>query len=373
MTNKAKSNNVYVKIVGFFLFLTIVAIFAILHFALAKATIKIFSQTDTNTGTVLVEMQAENSEEKSPDAILGKIISTEFELETTVPSSQENVPSEKAGGYVTIINNYSKNQALVATTRLLTPDGKLFRITEKINVPAGGSIEVWAEADEGGEQFITEATKFIIPGLWIDLQEYIYAETATGMNLQAVPQYIVSQDNIDQAMADIEALAITQAIDQINELLVDALKINASRLSLEFETLESNVVGETSKEAYLKQKVRGYAVIFDESSLKNIAEEKFTKELDGEQSLIEFLPEGYSYKVVETYIDENKAILEVSLSAKISTNEKKLDIDKEKLIGQGQEGIKKYLQDLNINDAEVSFFPPWIDKAPKLKDHIIIE
>ena len=240
-------------------------------------------------------------------------------------------------------------------------------------MPAGGSIEVWAEADEGGEQFITEATKFIIPGLWIDLQEYIYAETATGMNLQAVPQYIVSQDNIDQAMADIEALAITQAIDQINELLVDALKINASRLSLEFETLESNVVGETSKEAYLKQKVRGYAVIFDESSLKNIAEEKFTKELDGEQSLIEFLPEGYSYKVVETYIDENKAILEVSLSAKISTNEKKLDIDKEKLIGQGQEGIKKYLQDLNINDAEVSFFPPWIDKAPKLKDHIIIE
>ena len=108
MTNKAKSNNVYVKIVGFFLFLTIVAIFAILHFALAKATIKIFSQTDTNTGSVLVEMQAENSEEKSPDAILGKIISTEFELETTVPSSQENVPSEKAGGYVTIINNYSK-------------------------------------------------------------------------------------------------------------------------------------------------------------------------------------------------------------------------------------------------------------------------
>lgn len=373
MTKRPKSSNVYVKIVGFFLFLTIAAIFAILHFALAKVTVKIFSQTDITNGTVLVEMQPENTEDPAPDTILGKIISTEFEIESTMPSSQEEVPSDKAGGFVTIVNNYSKNQVLIATTRLLTPDGKLFRLTDRVDVPANSTAQVWAQADQNGEDFVTGPTKFTIPGLWDVLQEYIYAETDTGMTLQSVPQYIVTQENLDQVQEDIKEKANAQALSQINDLLTDDLKINANRLYLSFETLESNKVGETSKDVYLKQKITGYAVIFDENKLKEVAEEKFKKDLDSEQSLVEFLAEGYSYKVVETYLDENKAILEVSLSAKVSTNEKKLDIDKERLIGQGQEGIRSYLQELNITDAEVSFFPPWIHKAPNLKDHIIIE
>ena len=132
MTNQANNTHtrVYSKIVIFFLILTILAIFVVLHFALAKVTIKLNSYTKEKKANILVELQSEDNEDIAPETILGKIISIDFETSASGSVDQTKVDGTRAAGYVTIYNKHSQDQPLVATTRLLTPDDKLFRIQE---------------------------------------------------------------------------------------------------------------------------------------------------------------------------------------------------------------------------------------------------
>lgn len=375
METKLKNHNtIYVKIVSFFLLLTISAIFVILHFALSKVTIKIYSNLENVENSILVEMQSENDDTISSDAILGKIMKTEFELNATSSSSYEVVPSEKAGGYVTIYNKYSKDQPLVKTTRLLTADNKLYRIQETIQVNAGESVRVWAEADKAGEEFTIGPTdKLTIPGLNESIQDKIYATAPDGMKQQGIPTYIVTEDDIKIINQELEDSAKQKILTEFNESLSDNLKITEDNLFLEFADIETTPVGSSSKEVVSKKSIKAKALVFSEEDLKAKAEEKFQKELNGEQTLVSFNEDAYSYKIIELDVENSQAILEVTLSATINNKASDLDIDKESLIGLDEQGIKDFLQEYKVDKVEIQFFPFWIKTVPKLKDHIIIE
>ena len=375
MTNQvlAKRNTIYSKIVTFFLLLTIAAIFIVLYFALSKVTIKIHSNLENKQQKILVEMQAENADNVSTDAILGKIITTDFELSATTTSQMEQVIGKRAGGYVTIYNNTAKDQGLVKTTRLLTPDQQLFRIIENVNVPAGGQIKVWADADQEGESYVSSSTTMTIPGLALGLQTKIYAESKDGLTLTSMPQYVVSQANIDELKDKIKELAKAKALEDINKSLSDDLKINDQKLFLDFKTLESSQVGDKSQEAVIKQKITASGLVFSETDLIKLAESKFTKSLDSNQSLDKFLTDQTSYKVLELNPETDHAVIEVALNADIKSNNSPWQIDKEKLVGLDEAGIRSYLQELRVEDVDIKFFPAWIKTAPRFKDHIIIE
>lgn len=363
----------YTKIVSFFLLLTLVIIFLILHFALAKATIRIVSNRQETTNSILVEMQAENADNISPESILGKIITVEFEATATSSASQTASESAKAGGYVTIHNNYSESQTLVATTRLLTPDQKLYRIQERVVVPSGGSAEVWAEADQEGDQFVIGPTNFVIPGLWIDLQELIYAESKDGMSKKSVPRYLATAENIEALKTQSQAQAKAQALDLINQQLSDNLKISDKRLFLNYETIAATDIGTETRELTLTQKVTAHGLVFDEADLVSAAQNKFIKELNSDQKLLEMDTDNISYDIAEIILEENQAILSVNISATVSESGTAFQIDKDQLIGKTSVQVREYLESINIQEAEINFSPFWVKKVPKIKDHIIIE
>ncbi len=376
MTSKIKTkNSIYVKIISFFLILTIGAIFLILHFALSKATITIFSRDENQNKQVVVALQSENTDNVANDAVIGKIINVELELEASAPSNSESIAAEKAGATVTIVNNYSKDQALVKTTRLLSTAGKIYRITENVNVPSKGQIKVWAEADQAGSDYVSEPLdKMTIPGLWPQLQDQIFAQAPDGFKQESRPGYNVTKENIDTAQNNLIAEAKKQGLAKINELLTADLKIDENRLYLKQEAISSSAVGDNSSLAKIKEKVKVYGLVFSVSDLYKLAENKFTSQLASDESIVEFLPDKYNYKISEIDVEKNTAILEVNLDAKIKSSSHPWLIDKSKLVGLNAEQIKEYLQgEFNISEAEVKFFPFWVHTAPKLKDHIIIE
>jgi hypothetical protein len=370
---KRNTNRVYVKIVSVFLVLTVLAIFIVIHFAVSKVTIKIYANLANKTDAVLVEMMPETSPDITAESFLGKIITVEFETELSSPSTIKTVESDKAGGYVTIHNNYSKSQPLVATTRLLTPDNKLYRIQNGVTVPAGGNVEVWAEADEAGDQFIIDATNMIIPGLWEGLHELIYAEAKDGMSLTSLPKYVATQQDLDTTQQKLTIQAETEALNLINASLPEKLVINKDRLFLKFTELDSTNIGSTSEEIYLKQAVTAYGLVFSEEDLQNRAQEKFINELTSQEKIVKFLPSDFSYEILEINTETEKAVLDVTMTAVISTNEKMAQIDKEKLIGLDKANIETYLQSIGVEQTEIKFFPVWLRKVPKIQDHIIIE
>ena len=89
-------------------------------------------------------------------------------------SGNANV-SQKATGIITIYNAYSSaSQSLVATTRFVTPDGKIFRLVNGVTVPGAtitngqivpSSIDATIIADVAGDSYnVSNIKKLTIPG-----------------------------------------------------------------------------------------------------------------------------------------------------------------------------------------------------------------
>lgn len=88
----------------------------------------------------------------------------------------------RAEGFVTLVNTHMSAQSLVATTRLLSPEGVLLRLKSGVTIPARGKLEqVVVYADQPGAHGNIGPTKFTIPGLSTWLQARVWAESSTAM------------------------------------------------------------------------------------------------------------------------------------------------------------------------------------------------
>lgn len=107
--------------------------------------------------------------------IPAQIFTDSKNITQTFPGSSFSTVSLKAHGTITIYNNYSAApQELVATTRFLTPDGKIFRIVNNVTVPGAtvtngkikpSSIDASIVADAAGPDYnIGPVSHLSIPG-----------------------------------------------------------------------------------------------------------------------------------------------------------------------------------------------------------------
>lgn len=369
-----RSNKIYSRIVIIFLILTIMAIGLVLHFALAKATIKIQGYQEERPANVLLEIQPEGTG-SSPEAIFGKILNTSFEAEVIQEVSQTKVAGQRAAGYVTIYNNYSKNQTLVKTTRLLTPDNKLYRLTETVQVPSGSQVTVWAEADQEGEQYLSAPAKFIIPGLWEGLRDKIYGQSEEAMQMQSIPKYIITPADIDQAQEKLAVAAQEQSLNAFNQMLSDNLQITAANLSLKYENGDATpLLGQETREFKYQKKVTAYGLVFNQEELVRAAQEKFKNSLSNNETLSSADTSNLNYNVVELDVAKGRAVLDVQFNAKVSGNNGLANIDKNRLAGRSISQAQDYLQnELKINEAQITLWPFWVQTIPTFQDHIIIE
>lgn len=111
--------------------------------------------------------------------LAGHVTSTN--LTTTVTAqpdaSGESVPAH-AGGQVSISNSTGKVQPLTSGTRLQSENGIIVRTTKRVDVPAGGSVQVDVVADPLGADGNLPPGKFTIVALHASLQSKIYGTSA---------------------------------------------------------------------------------------------------------------------------------------------------------------------------------------------------
>lgn len=371
MSNYQTRNRLFSKLVAFFLFLTILAIFVIFHFAAAKATITIYGQIQEQEYSTLIEMVPENSQSLSSNQIFGKILEQSFESEVSVESEFSSTNSAKAGGFVKLINQSNNDQTLIATTRLLSADNKLYRLKEKVIVPKNGEIKTWVEADQDGENFVAPAGKMMIPGLFPALQEKIYGESE-GFNLTSIPEYLVTEKSLKMAADKIKKDSEEKFLTEINNTLADELKINTNHIIAKYENIGGSNIGDKNPQTTLKQKITLNALIFSPEDLQKTSHNKYQAELSVNSKLLEILPD-FSYTITEIDLEKKQAIIESKFKAKISVKKNILEIDKDKLIGLTESEVNDYLSQFQVDKSEVKFFPFWVKKVPKFKDHIIIE
>ena len=102
-------------------------------------------------------------------------------------------------------NDSSISQPLVATTRLLTADGILFRMKKGATVPANGTVEVDVYADKSGKASEIGPSKFTIPGLNEARQKVVWAESIKPM-VGGVRQFgVIGSEDIKEAEGEMLA------------------------------------------------------------------------------------------------------------------------------------------------------------------------
>lgn len=158
---------------GFLWLLALVAVF-ILFFALSLflsgATITITpKEVKSEIDTTLTAIKGNS------DAVLPfEIMTLDGEETQTVKSTGKTTTGTKATGTVIIYNKFSTvSQKLIETTRIESPEGKIYRLDETVIVPGEktengttlpGSVEVTVTADAGGEAYNIGLSDFTIPG-----------------------------------------------------------------------------------------------------------------------------------------------------------------------------------------------------------------
>jgi hypothetical protein len=183
----------------------LVLLAVVFYFSFVKLDIVLIPAQERLSDGFTFNIYSSKEESSFPNnSLVGAVEQIEIAESNTYSASGTEKIGEEVTGKVLIINNYNKNQPLVATTRLLSADGKLFRIKNTINVPAGGSQEAEIYADEPSSAMAIGPAKFTIPGLWAGLQDKIYGESKEKFVYGEQQKKYIQQEDIDQAVKDLK-------------------------------------------------------------------------------------------------------------------------------------------------------------------------
>ena len=370
-----RSLSLYRKIALSFIVLTVVLLAVIFYFSFVKVSIFLAPTQERLSGNLIIDVldkdkkitKAENEAE-----IFGEVEPVEIEETKTYYASGIDIIGEEVVGKVTIINNYSKNQQLVATTRLIS-NNKLFRIKNTVNAPARGQIEVEVYADEPASDMAIGPANFIIPGLWAGLQDKIYGESKEPMKYSKKIKKHIRQSDIDDGVKDLKASLLAKAKREIGDNYQNydqvIYEIDNNSISQEI----GGKVGEEKEEFSISMKTKVVVVAFNEDKIHEKAKQNLFSALPDDKDLLEINKEDISYNLNNYNISQGTASLSIGFSGQIIVKDGNSVVDRGNILGLNQQQLNDYLNNLpGITVSKIEFYPSFIKKVPNLVDRIEI-
>jgi len=370
-----KSLSLYRRIVWKFLLLVGFLAALVFYFSFSKLTIFITPKVEAMNDTLYLKvLETDNSVTTINDGrekISGSINELDLEITKNYRSTGEEYIGEEVSGKVFLINNYIKDQPLVATTRILTNDNKLFRIKKAVTIPAGGQVEVEVYADKIAPEMAINPTRFTIPGLWVGLQDKIYAESKEPFSYQQKVERYVRASDIQLANQEATSLLlerareykVLRAQDGILYQVLDPVEINLSTKT-----------GDKVEEFSMTAKAKVVVVSFSQEEVSRLAVAKLNILVPDDKELADFKAENISYFLENYNNSEQIATIKTSFSGSMILKSNAEVIDRERLVNLSAEQISTYLREYpEIGSYELEFYPSFIKKAPHLVDRIQIK
>lgn len=379
-TSAPKSLGLYRRLVWRFLAFTAVLLLAVFYFSFSKLTIIVSPKGEEINDNLLLKVQSDNASSTVSDSadndfrelVSGTVNEVAVSEEKTYPATGEEFTGEEVSGKVKIINNSNKAQALVAKTRLLSPDNKLYRIKEAVNVPAGGEVEAEIYVDKPSEDLAISATSFTIPGLWLGLQDKIFAKSSEDfVYQQKVKKYIKASD-IEQATSDMNAALIAKAKLEQTSSSKDEVVLYENLNAASFEN--DSKVGDAKESFTLKASSSMAVVTVSKSAVAKLAAAKLSLLVPDDKELVGYSPDDIVY-TLDNYDPKTKvATIKASFKGTMVLKNDTEIIDKKQLVNLNQQQLENYLKTFpEIKNYELKFFPSFITRAPRLPEKISIE
>ena len=130
----------YRRVIWTFVVITGLVVLAAAYLMLASADITIKAKALTVSADVNVTIANLTGKTTTATSTPGVVKTVSFAFTKAYPVTGSEMIGQSVIGNVIVYNNYSKAQPLIASTRLLSPDGKLYRLSQTVVVPAGGSV-----------------------------------------------------------------------------------------------------------------------------------------------------------------------------------------------------------------------------------------
>lgn len=251
-----------------------------------------------------------------PPVLEGVPIDVEIEAERSF--SREATRREgKAKGRVEIINESGASQTLVATTRLLSSGGILFRLDERVVVPPRSRVAATVTAEQPGAQGDVPAGRFAIPGLSSALQRVIYAESSEpmkgGVVLEGAP---FTEADLAAAQAAVLDGAEEALLRAAAEKAGDDLLVFGDLLSAETRIVSAPTVGEPTGDFTVKAVLEGRALALSREEIGRHLQAALSGRLGPGEDAAGYVFSEPVLEVVEADLEEGTAKVVIKAEAR---------------------------------------------------------
>lgn len=386
----------------FLLFLMILVLGGIFAYvSLPMATVEIWPETEVLSFSESIEINTETTEpDFSSKVFPGIIFEDEIEVSQDFPSSGRAQKTERAKGIIRVFNAHSQSpQILVANTRFVSADGKLFRLLQSSTIPGGsldergklepGFLDVEVQAAEAGKDYNIGSSTFSIPGfLGTDKYTTFYGKSSdsmTGGFQGEAPQ--VTQADLDEARNAVMAMLSEEGVQSLSSKIPSGFVILDDAISQVIVDESSNeFAGEEEENFKLRIKASVKVLAFRKADLEDFARNLINIEITpGLTQESVFGPENfwlqksiqteslmldYSFDSIDW--EENKMAIGLNFEAKIypEINE---GFARMAFAGKSEQEVNILVSSQQfVNNVQIGLWPFWVKSVPRNEDKIRI-
>lgn len=314
--------------------------------------------------------------------IPGQLFTQSRNLQLTFSASGKKRVEKKASGKILIFNAYSSDpQPLVAQTRFLAPDGKIFRLMDKVTVPGAKIVDgkivsssIMAEvvADQPGDSYnLGPVSRFTIPGLkGSPKYESFYGESELAMSGGFIGEVgYPTPEDIQKAETELRK--------KLEESLIAAIVI---QIPGEFKVLDgarsasfSNPTLNTDLDSGGNFGIFGEATMsilaFKESDLLSMLSSKLKTNLGSDFEMRSF---ELAYGLPKPDFKKGSMAIPLKFSS-IAARAIIIEELKPKISGKAEIDLKATVFALpGLESARISLWPFWVTKVPNNLDKITV-
>jgi hypothetical protein len=382
------------KMRAFFAFFGIISVLSVAgvfaYLFLPKATVHVKLKTLTQNADFEFEGSLKTTDPSvESKAIPVRLIEEDQEITRSFDTTgKASLADQKARGSVIVYNEYNvEKQLLVASTRLLSQDGKVFRLLSGVTVPGmttingkvePGVIEASIVADQPGQEYNIAPTSFSIPGFEGSPKYAKFhaksSSTMSGGGTSGSDVAAVSDQDIAKAKKTLEleiryaaAEFVNKHLESGEQFLADAIDVAVISSSA---SPQSGAVTDTF-EYHVKMHIRAF--VFSEEDLKKMAGTLLEQQQSSKAS-------GLSLRTVDVQYGEPTAdftfgTLRINAHA-VAHFESGIDENrlKSELLGQNESDIATLLQKYTqIDTISLELWPEFLaNRIPTRADRVNI-
>jgi hypothetical protein len=409
---------VYRKIAYTFIGLTVVVILGVLWLTSVRADVSVKLRHDSVHLDGVVEVARTPQSGQIPGrvvkgtytktrefSVLGEAGQPANPVVTNTPTPVVTTPTPApvddssiiARGTVRIINKYSKKQTLIRTTRLLTPDNQLYRIDATVIVPPGGEVSVAAYSDKPGSAYVlTQPTKFTIPGLFVDLQTFIYAQSDapfTGVPKSAAAPapapaptpvvttttkpksgQAVTQDDIDRAEKSLTDEVLNEAMKDLASQVDNSANMDVVYVVNVVNKSNNATVGQVTDSFLSSIKLDVTAVYYSKDDMSALVRSKLKDRVPDGREFLPFTGGAITYALESADPKAEVATIRVTADADYRLSPTSPLLQKSVIAGKSADEAKTLLSSIDgVESVNITLHPSWISGLPALKDRINLD